>query len=97
MKITDVETCIVHPPRGKNMLFVKLTTDDGIVGWGEAYTQNDRDEPAEAHIRKLGGYLEGRDPFNIRHFMHVAHEDFTTKRGGMDFWCALSGIEIAMW
>ena len=29
--------------------------------------------------------------------MHVAHEDFATKRTGMDLHCALSGIEIALW
>ncbi|MCH8234590.1 MAG: mandelate racemase/muconate lactonizing enzyme family protein, partial [Chloroflexi bacterium] len=40
MKITDIETFLIHPPRGKNMLFVKLTTDNGIVGWGESYTQS---------------------------------------------------------
>jgi galactonate dehydratase len=50
MKITDIETFVIHPPRGKNMLFVKLTTDNGIVGWGEAYTQADRDTAAIAHI-----------------------------------------------
>ena len=97
MKITDIETFVVHPPQGKNMLFVKLTTDNGIAGWGEAYTQTDRDTAAIAHIEQLGRYLEGRDPFNIRHWMNIAYEDFATKRGGMDLWCALSGIEIAMW
>ena len=29
--------------------------------------------------------------------MHVAHEDFASKRTGMDLHCALSGIEIALW
>ena len=29
--------------------------------------------------------------------MHIAHEDFATKRSAMDLHCALSGIEIAMW
>lgn len=39
MKITHVETFVVGvpPPHlgGVNWVFVKLTTDDGIVGWGE--------------------------------------------------------------
>jgi galactonate dehydratase len=42
-------------------------------------------------------YLIGRDPLHIRHFTHIAYEDFATKRGSMDFYCALSGIEIALW
>ena len=44
MKVTNVETFLVHPQgRGKNLLFVKVSTDEGIHGWGEAYTQQDRD------------------------------------------------------
>ena len=69
----------------------------GFVGWGEAYTQADRDTQVEAHVKQIARYLEGRDPFHIRHFMHIVHEDFATKRGGMDLHCAMSGIEIALW
>ena len=50
MKIQDIETFIVHPPQTKNWVFVKITTDNGIVGWGEAYTQLDRDTAITAHI-----------------------------------------------
>ena len=82
MKVTNVETHLWDPGQGKNFLFVKIETDDGIVGWGEAYTQADRDTQVEAHVKQIARYLEGRDPFHIRHFMHVVHEDFATKRGG---------------
>jgi len=38
VKITGVETFIVHPKgRGKNLLFVKISTDEGIHGWGEGH------------------------------------------------------------
>ena len=98
MKITDVTVHKIHPGPGmKNFIFVKLETDSGITGWGEAYTQADRDTQIEAHIDQLARYLEGRDPFHIRHFTHVVHEDFAAKRSAMDLHCALSGIEIAMW
>lgn len=98
MKITNVTTHMVHPGPGmKNFIFVKLETDAGITGWGEAYSQADRDTQVEAHIAQVARYLEGRDPFHIRHFMHVIHEDFATKRSAMDLHCAMSGIEIAMW
>jgi galactonate dehydratase len=97
MKITDIQTFLVNPGVGKNFIYVKVTTDNGIVGWGEAYTQSDRDRAVVAHIDELTRYLVGRDPLHIRHFTHIAYEDFTTKRGAMDFHCAVSGIEIALW
>ena len=97
MKITDVTVHKMNPGVGKNFVFVKIQTDAGITGWGEAYTQADRDVQIEAHIHQLGRYLDGRDPFHIRHFTHIVHEDFATKRPGMDLHCAVSGIEIAMW
>jgi len=97
LKITDVEVIKWHPGTGKNFIYIKISTDAGITGWGEAYSQADRDTQIEAHVDQLSRYLIDRDPFQIRHFMHVAHEDFATKRSAMDLHCALSGIEIAMW
>lgn len=97
MKITGVKTYIVGTGGGKNWLLVKLTTDEGITGWGEAYTQSDRDTPQEAHIKNMSRYLIGRSPFNIKHFTKVMYDDFAARRGAMDFWCAVSGIEHAMW
>ena len=41
--IVDVRHFLTHPPRGKNLLFVRLETADGLHGWGECYTQSDRD------------------------------------------------------
>ena len=97
MKITDIKVFSVHPGVAKNLMFVKVETDAGIHGWGESYTQSDRDTAIEAHIHQLARYLVDRDPFQIRHFTHIAYEDFASKRGGMDFHCAVSGLEIAMW
>ena len=97
MKITKIKTFIVHPGVGKNWLFVKIETDEGIHGWGEAYTQADRDTAIEAHIHKMTRYLLGWNPFEIKRFTHMAYEDWATKRGGIDFFCAVSGIEQALW
>ena len=97
MKITDIEVIKWNPGTGKNFIYIKLTTDTGISGWGEAYAQAARDTQIEAHIDRLARYLINRDPFHIRHFMHIAHEDFAPKQSAMDLHCALSGIEIAMW
>ena len=39
----------------------------------------------------------GRDPFNIKHFTQMAYDDIAGRRGTMDFYCAISGLEQAMW
>ncbi|MDA0748185.1 MAG: mandelate racemase/muconate lactonizing enzyme family protein [bacterium] len=97
MKITSIKTYLVHPGTAKNWLFVKLETDEGIHGWGEAYTQSDRDCAIETHIRQLGRYLVGRSPFDIKHFTFIAYTDFASKRGSMDLYSAISGLEQALW
>ena len=97
MKITNIKTFIVHPKSGKNLLFVKVETDEGIHGWGESYTQADRDKVIEIHIHQMARYLKGRSPFAIKHFTFWAYTDFTTKRGAMDAYSAISGIEQALW
>ena len=97
MKITDITTHLVHPGRGKNWLFVKVQTDEGIHGWGEAYTQADRDRAIELHVQHLGNYLEGRSPFDIKHFSHWAYHDYGGKRGAMELYCAMSAIDHALW
>lgn len=97
MQITDVKTFLVCPGTGKNWLFVKVETDTGLYGWGEAYTQSDRDRAIELHVRQLARYLVGRDPFHIKHFTYMAYTDFAGKRGAMDLYCAISGIEQALW
>src|SRR5947209_3844482 len=97
MKITAVHTFFVDPGGAKNWLFVKVETDAGIHGWGECYTQADRDRSIEAHVQQLGRYLIGRDPHQIKHFTFIAYNDFASKRGAMDLYCAISGIEQALW
>ncbi len=97
LKITAVKTFLVHPGVGKNWLFVKLETEDGIHGWGECYTQSDRDRTIEINVQQLARYLVGRSAFNIKHFTFMAYNDFAGKRGAMDFYSAVSGLEQAMW
>ena len=111
MKITEIKLFIANPGEenidenfsneikyfGKNLIFVKLVTDNGIVGWGECYSQSDRDTQITAHVEKLKPYVIDYDPKNIRNFIVGAYRDFSNKRPSMDFWCAVSGIEIAMW
>jgi galactonate dehydratase len=97
MQVTNVRTVLVHPGTGKHWLFVKVDTDAKVSGWGECYTQADRDQSIAAHVQQLGRYLVGRDPFHIKHFTHMAYNDFAGKRGAMDFYSAMSGLEQALW
>ncbi len=97
MKVTNVECLTVHPGWRKNLIFVKVETDSGITGWGEAYSQYDRDPAIAAQVNALGAYVVGRDPFEIRHICQGAYDDFAQRRASLEFHCAVSGIEQALW
>ena len=95
MYVTAV-TPLVDPGTGKNWLFVKVDTSDGISGWGECYTA-DRDQSIVAHVHQLSRYLVERSPLHIKHFTYMAYNDFAGKRGSMELYSAVSGIEQALW
>ena len=97
MKVTSVKPYLVHPGWRKNWLFVKVETDSGIHGWGEAYTQADRDRTTAIHIEEIERFLVGRDPFNIKHFTQIAYDDYGQRRGSMELFSAISGVEQALW
>ncbi|MDH2239601.1 mandelate racemase/muconate lactonizing enzyme family protein [Pigmentiphaga sp. GD03639] len=97
MKVRNAECLAVHPGWRKNLIFIRLELEDGTVGWGESYSQYDRDEAVAAQARELLRYLVGRDVFNIRYFCQVAFDDYAQRRSSLEFWSALSGIEMAMW
>ena len=97
MKITAVKSYSVHPGWRKNLIFVKVETDEGIHGWGEAYSQYDRDPAVMAQLSTLGPYMVGRSPFDIKHFTQFAFDDYAARRGSVELFCAISGIEQAMW
>ena len=95
--VRSVESFLVEGDSRKNWLFVKVATEDGVHGFGECYTGADRERPIAAFVEELGRYLVGRDAFAIKHFTTVAYLDLVGKRGSMDFYSALSGIEQALW
>jgi galactonate dehydratase len=93
----SVDVFLVDSGTTKNWLFLKVTTAQGVTGWGECYTAPDR-EPAIANIvSHLSEHLVGRDVYEIRSFLFIAFRDFATLRGSMEFFSALSGLEIALW
>ncbi|MDH5534601.1 MAG: mandelate racemase/muconate lactonizing enzyme family protein [Betaproteobacteria bacterium] len=97
MKVTKVTSYTAHPGWRKNLIFVKVETDEGIHGWGEAYSQYDRDRAVVAQLEALGPYVVGRSPFDIKHFTQFAFDDYAARRGSVELFCAVSGIEQALW
>ena len=97
MKIDSIKTYLVDSGSAKHWLFVKIETNEGIHGWGEAYTQLDRDRVIERQIVELSRYLVGCSPFDIKQFLFSAYTDFAGKRGSLELFCAISGLEQALW
>lgn len=94
MKITALKTFICHAFR-TNFVFVKIETDKGIHGWGEA-TLEYRELTVQAAIHDLESYLIGKDPHNIEAFRHDCYRD-AYWRGGPVLMSALAGVEMALW
>jgi galactonate dehydratase len=94
MKVTDIRTFICHAYR-TNWVFVKVLTDAGIYGVGEA-TLEMRERTVETAIRELERYLVGRDPHDVEAFWHDAYRD-AYWRGGPVLMSALASVEMALW
>jgi galactonate dehydratase len=91
MKIKSMETFKV-PPR---WLFLKITTDDGYVGWGEPIVEGKADTVRTA-VEEMSEYLIGKDPGNIEDLWQVLYRG-GFYRGGPILSSAISGIEQALW
>ncbi|MFP3918403.1 galactonate dehydratase [Lysinibacillus telephonicus] len=91
MKIKQIETFIV-PPR---WLFLKITTDDGLVGWGEPIVEG-RAFTTEAAIHELSEYIIGKDPMRIEDIWQVLYRG-GFYRGGPIHMSAVAGIDQALW
>ncbi|MCU1586334.1 MAG: Mandelate racemase/muconate lactonizing protein [Microbacteriaceae bacterium] len=91
MRITAVETFHVEP----RWLIVKMTTDAGIVGYGEPVVEG-RARTVETTVREMSEYLIGKDPRRIEHHWQAIYRG-GFYRGGPILTSALSGLEQAMW
>src|SRR5690606_14840890 len=91
MKIKKLELFKV-PPR---WLFLKITTDDGLTGWGEPVIEG-RAETVRAAVDELSSYLIGKDPLRIEDLWQVMYRG-GFYRGGPILTSAISGIEQALW
>ncbi len=94
LKITDIKTFLVGVG-GRNLVFVKVETDQGIHGIGEAYSCGP-DEATIAVIQDFKRWLLGQEPRNIEHLWATMY-NFTRFPGGLVVNAAISGIEHALW
>ena len=91
MNITAVEAFPV-PPR---WVFCKVTTDAGIVGWGEA-TLEGHAATQVAAVHELARILIGEDPLRIEYLWQGMYRS-GFYRGGPVLMSALSGVDMALW
>ena len=94
MKVTAIKTYVCHAFR-TNWVFVKVLTDSGPYGVGEATTEM-RELTVQTAIGELERILIGRDPHDIEAFWHDAYRDVYF-RGGPMLMSALAGVEMALW
>ncbi|WP_406106986.1 galactonate dehydratase [Streptomyces sp. NBC_01003] len=91
MKIARIETFLA-PPR---WMFVRVETDEGVVGWGEPVVEG-RAEPVRAAVEVLAEYLVGQDPLRIEdHWQVMTKGGFY--RGGPVLSSAVAGLDQALW
>jgi galactonate dehydratase len=102
MKITEIKTYLMHAGvpdssgwKARNWLFVKVFTDEGIYGVGEA---SGWPRVVETAIQDLSAILVGDDPFEIekiwqKMYLAMMGHGITGIVGGG----AMMGIEMALW
>ncbi|MFE7508670.1 galactonate dehydratase [Promicromonospora sp. NPDC057488] len=91
MKITSMTTFVL-PPR---WLFLKIETDEGVVGWGEPVLEG-RAASVAAAVEELSDYLIGKDPRRIEEHWTVLYRSGFYRGGGIHM-SALAGIDQALW
>ena len=91
MRITKLETFLVRP----RWLFLKIHTDEGLVGLGEPILEGRALTVAQA-VAQLEPYLIGKDPTRVMHHWQAMYRH-AFYRGGPILTSALSGVEHALW
>ena len=89
MKIKNYTSYQV-PPR---WLFLKIETDEGIVGWGEPVIEG-KASTVKTAVDEMMEYLIGKDPMNIEDHWNVLYRG-GFYRGGPILMSAIAGIDQA--
>lgn len=92
--IVSAEVLITSPAR--NFVTVKITTRDGVVGWGDA-TLNGRELAVAAYLRDhVAPLLVGRDPARIEDTWQYLYKGVYWRRGPVTM-TAVAAVDMALW
>ena len=102
MKIADLKTYVVaNPPPhhgGQYFVFLKLTTDDNIEGFGEVYGVPFSPHKVTQLIEDVvERFVIGWDPFKIERLWRIIYSSGYSQHPDLTTMGVLSGIEIACW
>jgi len=102
MEVKDLKTYVVANPipyyGGFYWIFLKLTTDDGVEGFGEVYSVPFNPGTVEKMIGDVvERYVIGSDPFKIENLWRRIYSSGFTQRPDTSLVGILSGIEMALW
>ena len=102
MEVKDLKTYVVANPipyyGGFYWIFLKLTTDDGVEGFGEVYSVPFNPDTVEKMIGDVvERYVIGSDPFKIESLWRRIYSSGFTQRPDTSLVGILSGIEMALW
>lgn len=102
MRITDAKTWVVgNPPPhfgGRYFIFLRLTTDDGVAGYGEVYAATFGPRTVCKMIEDVcERHVAGADPFRIERLWREVFGSGYTLRPDLSLVSVLSGIEMACW
>ena len=90
IKVSKIETFVLK----NSWVFVKISTDAGITGWGEML--KDDAKACAAGALEVANYLVGKDPRPVVHHWQAIHRG-AFYRGGPIKTAISSGIDMALW
>src|SRR5215813_15333609 len=94
MRITDAKVIVCCP--GRNFVTLKITTEDGIYGLGDA-TLNGRELAAGSYLTDhVIPILIGRDARRIEDIWQYLYKGAYWRRGPVTM-CAIAAVDTALW
>lgn len=102
MKLKDLDVIVTAPPApgwgGRYWILVKLTTDDGVIGWGECYAASVGPEAMTAVVRDVfARHMLDESPESVERMFRRAYSSGFSQRPDPTVAGAFSGLEIACW
>ena len=102
MKLADLDIIVTAPPApgwgGRYWIVPKITTNTGVVGYGECYASSVGPEAMKAVIADVfERHMAGENPENIELMFRRIYSSGFTQRPDLTVMGAWSGLEIACW